>query len=164
GDPGGEVDQPVAVDVLDDRPGRPGRDDRVGVEHARRDRRGAGLEPLARPRPRDLGADLALLRDVHGSSSAPRSAGASAAARRGLRHRFPYRLAFPGPFAFVTDPRSRPGGLRPAGFGILWPGTTLRPLGVPAQEGEVRMRDAKTYKMYIGGEGGDATGGQARKI
>ena len=37
----------------------------MGVEHALRDGRRAALEPLARPRPRDLGDDLALLRDVH---------------------------------------------------------------------------------------------------
>ena len=70
----------------------------------------------------------------------------------------------PRPVRVGTDHRSRPGGLRPAGFGILWPGTTLRPPGVPAQEGEVRMGDAKTYKMYIGGEWVDASEGQTRNI
>src|SRR6476620_9057648 len=48
-------------------------------------------------------------------------------------------------------------------FGILWP-ARVRPARVPAQEGEVRMGDAKTYKMYIGGEWADATDGQTRKI
>ena len=53
--------------------------------------------------------------------------------------------------------------LRPALFGILWP-ARVRPARVPAQEGEVRMGDAKTYKMYIGGEWADAADGQTRKI
>jgi hypothetical protein len=64
-DAGREVDQPVAVDVLDDCAGGPRRHDRVDVRDALRHRARPALEPLARPRSGDLRDDLALLRDVH---------------------------------------------------------------------------------------------------
>src|SRR4029079_19198843 len=60
-----EVDQPVAVDVLDDRARRAGGHDRVDVRDAAGDRAVAPREPLARPWPRDLGDELPFLRDVH---------------------------------------------------------------------------------------------------
>ena len=63
-DAGGEVDQAVPVDVLDDRARGAGRDDRVGGRDARRDRRLPTLAPLAGPRAGDLGDELALLGDV----------------------------------------------------------------------------------------------------
>ncbi len=64
-DAGGEVDQAVAVDVLDDRVGRPGRHDRMDRPDARGHRVRPPIEPLAGPRARDLGDELAFLRDVH---------------------------------------------------------------------------------------------------
>ena len=68
----GEVDQPVAVDVLDDRARGPGRDDGMDVEHGLGDGGLPALEPLAGLRTGDLGEDLSLLRDVHRASFRPR--------------------------------------------------------------------------------------------
>ena len=65
GDAGGQVDQPVAVDVLDDRAGGSRGHDRVDVGHALGDGGRAPREPLGRLRTGDLGDELALLRDVH---------------------------------------------------------------------------------------------------
>jgi hypothetical protein len=68
-----EVDQPVAVDVFDDRAGRSGRHDRMEVGDARRHRRRAPCEPLLTLGPGYLGDQLALLWDVHGEQCpAPR--------------------------------------------------------------------------------------------
>src|SRR5512132_1617266 len=62
-----------------------------------------------------------------------------------------------------TAPHGAARALRRADFRHTLAGS-VRPARVPAQEGEVRMGDAKTYQMYIGGEWADATDGQTRKI
>ena len=70
-DPGREVDQPVAVDVLDDRARRAGGDHRVEV----RDTGWHGVvppsEPLGALGSGDLGDELAFLWDVHRTSVTP---------------------------------------------------------------------------------------------
>ena len=96
-DPRREVDQPVAVDVLDDRARRAGGDDRMEVRDPGGDRGGAPREPLRALRARDLGDQLPFLWDVHarkcdvGRRTARRRAGRPDRPRLGL-----YRMSNPG--------------------------------------------------------------------
>jgi hypothetical protein len=105
GQAGGEVDEPVAVDVLDDRAARGLDEDGDGVEH----RLGYGRLPagqqLARAGSGDLGDQPAFLRDVHAMRSP----------RRILRHRPTPPSERPTNFVRVvcTDrmtPRAEPSG------------------------------------------------------
>src|SRR5207342_474552 len=100
----GEIDEAVAVDVLDDGSGGSRGDDGMEVRDAERDGRRSALEPLVALRPRDLGDDLPFLRDVHRASSS----GCETAARRSARG-YPTVVArvsagaVPGAFQHVPD-------------------------------------------------------------
>ncbi len=80
-DAGGEVDQPVPVDVLHDRARGARGHDLMDRREPRRHGPRPASDPLLGPRPGDLGDDLALLWDVHRASPPP-AASSSGGCRR----------------------------------------------------------------------------------
>ena len=163
GDAGREVDQPVAVDVFDDRARGPGGDDRVEVGNPGRDRGRASREPLSALRPRDLGDELAFLWDVH----ARKCDGSASEARQCAR------LSRPGPVAICTGCRIRLSGTRRGGlrcavrtFVSSWRVTVTRhrldPRAAPAAPcGGRGARPAGPLGPQLGARGPDRRGSRA---